>query len=190
MVPSARKSYFERICRGAGRSLAEMKSENIGGLLSMTGSCLFLLGGDTNGIVVTLSFLAAEVVLARYGHARTGYSFGCAFFAFGDTLAVWSEIASGNSLFQAALAVMAAAWTIGAARGPLAWWGAYLGKSDLVKAADSLQPIVGATILALRLPSFLAALTGANYPAAVAVAFWGAADILIGRLQNILRKSV
>jgi hypothetical protein len=190
MTPSVRKSHFERFCQNAGRLLAEMKSENVGGLLSMAGSCLFLLGGDANGVIVTLSFLAAEVVLARYGHLRGGYSAGCAFFAFGDALAVSSEIARGNFLFQATLAIMAVAWMIGAARGPLAWWGARVGKSNLVKAADKLQPIVGATILALRLPSFLIALIGANYLAAIAVAFWGAADILIGRLQNIFRRPV
>lgn len=190
MMPSVRKRHFERFCQSAGRSLAEMKSENIGGLLSMAGSCLFLFGGDANGVIVTLSFLAAEVVLVRYGHLRAGYSAGCAFFAFGDALAVSSEIASGNFLFQATLAIMAVAWVIGIARGPLAWWGARLRNSNLVKAADKLQPIVGAAILALRLPSLLTALIGASYLAAAAVALWGVADILIGRLQKAFRSFV
>jgi hypothetical protein len=50
-------SRITRIYRNAVRLFAAMKSENIGGLVSMAGSCLFLLGGDSAGIIVALSFL-------------------------------------------------------------------------------------------------------------------------------------
>jgi len=77
-------SGITRIYRNAVRPFAAMKSENIGGLVSMASSCLFLLGGDSAGIVVALSFLIAEIILARYGHTRAGYSAGGLFFSFGD----------------------------------------------------------------------------------------------------------
>ena len=111
-------SRITRIYRNAVRPFAAMKSENIGGLVSMAGSCLFLLGGDSAGIVIALSFLVAEIILTRYGHTRAGYSAGGLFFAFGDALAMFSVVASGNKGFQVTLALMAGAWLIGAARAP------------------------------------------------------------------------
>src|ERR1700692_1925513 len=103
-----------------GHWVEGLRSENIGGLVSMAGSCLFLFGGDASGIVVTLSFLVAEIILTRSGHTRSGYSIGCALFSFGDGLAVTSHVAAGNSAFQITLAIMAATWAIGALRGPIA----------------------------------------------------------------------
>ena len=113
-------SRITRFYRNAVRLFAAMKSENIGGLVSMAGSCLFLLGGDSAGIVIALSFLAAEIILTRYGHTRAGYSAGGLLFSFGDALAVISVVASGNKGFQVALALMAGAWLVGAARAPIA----------------------------------------------------------------------
>lgn len=46
------------------------RSENIGGLVSMAGSCLFLFGGDASGFLVSASFLVAEIVLTKSGHTR------------------------------------------------------------------------------------------------------------------------
>src|SRR5260370_33046890 len=102
----ALQSHFNILWRTA-ELFRHMKSENVGGLVSMAGSCLFLLGGDTSGIVVSLSFLAAEIILTRFGHTRAGYSGGCILFAFGDALAVTSEGASGNGAFQITLALIA-----------------------------------------------------------------------------------
>jgi hypothetical protein len=173
-----------RIHRATGRFFGSMHSENIGGLVSMAGSCLFLLGGDTSGLIVTVSFLLAEIVLARSGHTRAGYSIGCALFSFGDALAVTSEVAKDNSAFQITLAAMAATWAIGALRAPIAWYGARCGLPNFVRVADALQPLVGTTTLILRLPGMITAINGANYLGAAAVACWGAADMLVGRLQQ------
>ncbi|HWX82037.1 MAG TPA: hypothetical protein VNZ48_00430 [Xanthobacteraceae bacterium] len=171
-----------------GRWLEGWQSENIGGLVSMAGSCLFLLGGDTSGFIVTASFLVAEIILARSGHTRSGYSIGCALFSFGDALAVTSNVAAGNNIFQILLAIMAATWAIGALRGPLAWYGARHDNSSIVRFADALQPLAGALTLALRLPGMIAAVSGGNSLGAAAVACWGLADILLGRLQDTIRR--
>lgn len=179
-----KKSIFCKI----RQILAGLHSENIGGLVSMAGSCLFLLGGDASGLIVAASFLAAEIVLTRSGHTRTGYSIGCALFSFGDALAVTSEVASGNNAFQIALSAMAAAWAIGALRGPLAWYGMLQNKATLVTLADALQPAAGTTTLILRLPGMITAISGANYLGAAAVACWGIADVLVGRLQDAFRR--
>jgi hypothetical protein len=176
------------ILQNALRPFAAMKSENIGGLVSMAGSCLFLLGGDTAGIAISLSFLIAEIILTRYGHTRAGYSAGGLLFSFGDALAVVSAVASGNKGFQIALGLMAAAWLVGVARAPLAWLGERHGNAGMVKAADALQPIVGVSILLLRIPGIITGLAGGSYIGAAAIACWGAADILVGRLQDVVRS--
>ena len=36
-----------------GRAFGDLKSENVGGLVSMLGSCLFLFGGDIGGLIVS-----------------------------------------------------------------------------------------------------------------------------------------
>jgi hypothetical protein len=174
--------------RSPGRWLEGWHSENIGGLVSMAGSCLFLLGGDTSGFIVTASFLVAEIILTRSGHTRSGYSIGCALFAFGDALAVTSNVAAGNSIFQILLAVMAATWAIGALRGPLAWYSQRRDNPSMVRFADALQPLAGALTLALRLPGMIAAVIGGNMLGAAAVACWGIADVLVGRLQDTFRR--
>jgi hypothetical protein len=154
----------------------------------MAGSCLFLLGGDTSGFIITASFLVAEIILTRSGHTRSGYSIGCALFAFGDAVAVTSRVAAGNSLFQIALAAMAATWALGALRGPLAWYGTRHDNPSMVRFADALQPLAGVLTLALRLPGMIAAISGGNLLGAAAVGCWGIADILVGRLQDTIRR--
>ena len=170
------------------RWLQGWHSENIGGLVSMAGSCLFLLGGDTSGIVISVSFLIAEIVLTRWGHLRAGYSFGGALFAFGDAVAVTSNVAADNKAFQIALAAMAAAWALGVLRAPLAWLGERYDRPGLVRFADALQPVVGVLILTLRLPGIIAAISGGNFLGAAAVTCWGIADVLVGRLQDMVRR--
>jgi hypothetical protein len=171
-----------------GHWIEGLKSENIGGLVSMAGSCLFLLGGDTSGFIVTASFLIAEIILTRSGHTRRGYSISCALFSFGDALAVTSQVAARNNAFQIALATMAATWAIGALRGPLAWYGAHYEKPSIVRFADGLQPIAGVLTLTLRLPGIITAVSGGNFLGAAAVACWGVADVLVGRLQDTIRR--
>lgn len=165
-----------------------MKSENIGGAVSMAGSCLFLLGGDFNGLIVTLSFLAAEVILIRAGHTRFGYSIGCILFAIGDGIAVRSALANGNALFQWTLGVMALAWAVGSSRACFAWLGNKFAYPKWIQAADGIQFGVGIVVLALRIPAICAAMAGGNYFASIAVGLWVLSDILIGRLQDLLRN--
>jgi hypothetical protein len=164
------------------------RSENVGGLVSMAGSCLFLLGGDTSGFIITASFLVAEIILTRSGHTRSGYSIGCALFSFGDALAVTSRVAADNSAFQIALAAMAITWALGALRGPLASYGTRHDKPLTVRFADSLQPIAGVLTLALRVPGMIAAVSGGNLLGAAAVGCWGIADVLVGRLGDTIRR--
>jgi hypothetical protein len=186
MAPQTQKGVFRRLSRFSVHLYGDIKSENVGGLVSMVGSCLFLLGGDANGVAVSLSFIVAELILARSGHTRVGYSLGCALFSFGDALAVNSAVAQGNWAFQTTLAVMAVAWMVGVARAPLAWFGEHSGKPRLVAAADALQPIAGLATLVLRIPGVVSAGAGANYSGAAAIVCWAVADILVGRLQDIV----
>jgi hypothetical protein len=178
----------KRASQFSGHRMEGWRSENVGGLVSMAGSCLFLLGGDTSGFIITASFLVAEIVLTRSGHTRFGYSIGCALFSFGDAVAVTSNVAAGNSIFQILLATMAATWAIGALRGPLAWYGVRHDNPSMVRFADALQPLAGVLTLALRLPGMIAAVIGGNFLGAAAVACWGIADVLVGRLQDIVRR--
>jgi hypothetical protein len=178
----------KRASQSLGRWLEGWHSENIGGLVSMAGSCLFLLGGDTSGFIITASFLVAEIILTRSGHTRSGYSIGCALFSFGDAVAVTSRVAADNRAFQIALAAMAATWALGALRGPLAWYGTQHDNPTMIRFADALQPIAGALTLALRVPGIITAVSGGNFLGAVAVACWGIADVLVGRLQDTARR--
>jgi hypothetical protein len=190
MKPPVPQNRFQRLYRDLGSPLGDMKSENIGGLVSMAGSCLFLLGGDATGIVVSLCFLVAEIIFARFGHTRAGYSSGCLLFSYGDALAMTSEVAHGNRAFQITLFIMAAAWLIGAARAPLAWFGERRGRPAVVAAADALQPIAGVATLAMRFPGIVTAVGGASYLGAAAIACWAASDVLVGRLQDVVRDFV
>jgi hypothetical protein len=183
MLPIAK-----RASQFAGHWMEGWHSENVGGLVSMAGSCLFLLGGDKSGFIITASFLAAEIILTRSGHMRTGYSIGCALFSFGDAVAVTSRVAADNRAFQIALAAMAVTWALGALRGPLAWYGTRRDNLSMVHFADALQPLAGVLTLALRLPGIIAAVSGGNLLGATAVALWGLADILLGRLQDTVRR--
>jgi hypothetical protein len=178
----------KRASKSTGYWMEEWRSENVGGLVSMAGSCLFLLGGDASGYIITASFLVAEIILTRSGHTRSGYSIGCALFSFGDALAVTSKVAAGNRIFQILLAAMAATWALGALRGPLAWYGARHDNPSMVRFADALQPLAGVLTLVLRLPGMIAAVIGGNLIGATAVACWGIADVLVGRLQDAYRR--
>lgn len=182
------RSIEKRTSRSFGYRIEGWRSENVGGLVSMAGSCLFLLGGDASGVIVSASFLIAEIVLTRSGHTRAGYSIGCALFSFGDALAVTSNVAANNSAFQITLAAMAATWAIGALRGPLAWCGSRFGKPELIRLADALQPTAGVLTLMLRLPGLLTAVGGGNLLGAAAVACWAIADILVGRVKDAVRR--
>lgn len=155
----------------------------------MVGSCFFLLGGDANGALVSASFLLAEIVLARYGHTRSGYSLGCLLFSFGDALAIKSEVASLNPGFQITLALMAASWLIGAFRAPLHWLGRHRHSPLLLIVADALQPISGIATLVLRIPALISAIGGGSPIGAVAIACWAASDVFVGRLQDLVRRS-
>lgn len=188
MEPPVEQTQRERVYRDILRWFEGMKSENVGGLVSMAGSCLFLLGGDRIGFFVAFFFLIAEVILARFGHTRAGYSAGCLLFAYGDGLAVASEVARGNGVFQISLGIMAAAWLVGAMRAPLAWFGERENNDALIAAADALQPIAGIATLALRFPGIAAAISGASYVGAAAIVCWAASDILVGRLQDMFLK--
>ena len=70
----------------------------------------------------------------------------------------------------------------------IAWLGERRGSAAMVAAADALQPVVGIAILVLRIPGIVTGLAGGSYIGAAAIACWGAADVLVGRLQDVVRK--
>ena len=175
--------FEKRVARATPGFIADLKSENVGGLVSMAGSCLFIVGGDSSGLLVTFSFICAEIVLARYGHYRSGYSIGCLLFSIGDVLAINSEVAKGNHEFQIVLGIMATVWALGALRSPIAWYAERFKRPYWMVVADGLQPLIGTTTLILRIPGLITAFVGGNYLGGIAVACWAASDILVGRLQ-------
>jgi len=158
----------------------KLQSENVGGLISMVGSALFLFSGDVSGLVITGSFFGAEIIFAKWGHLRGGYSLACLLLAFGDALASIANVSAGNVIFQYLLLAMAGTWVIGAARWPVYQF--------LPSVGDKLQPISGGLTLALRIPGIIAAFVGGNFLGMAAVTCWAIADVLIGRLQQFWRK--
>ncbi len=156
-------------------------SENIGGGISLLGSSVFAWNGNTEGMLITATFTAAELTLTKWGHTTKGYSAGAALFVVGDLGLAFSKAAEGNTVLQVSLGLMSAAWAIGAARYPAekGWLGEYLQEK-----ANILPAITGSTNLALRTPAIAASLGNGNIATTVALICWGINDVLSGRLQE------
>lgn len=176
-----------------GRShvpVSGLKSENIGGILSFAGSLLPLAAGDVQSIAAAACFAFSEVTFARAGHTVKGYSLGAAGFAIGDYLLAASAATQANTALQLALVAMGAAWTIGVLRYPLEAVAAASSNNRPVLARRAaaasrvIQPVVGVSCLALRVPGLLTAAAGRNVLMLGAIGLWAASDVLCGRLQR------
>ena len=181
------------------KEISKMKSENWGGLASMTGSLIALAAGDAEGVISTASFVASEISFARKGHISDGYSLGCAGISFGDGLLCFSDATSGNPALQITMAALTGIWAIGAARYPIERAGRFVVKyserlgSRLQRTADAIPPLVGSTNLMFRAPTvYTAALTGEHFNTVIFACnmFWGTADVLLGRLQVFVKGPV
>lgn len=176
-----------------------MKSENWGGLSSMTGSLVALAAGDVEGAVSTASFVASEASFATRGHTSWGYSLGCAGISFGDGLLCFSQATDGNPTLKITMAVLTGVWAIGALRYPIEQLGKVVMPyaervgSVLQKTADAIPPIVGSVALIMRTPAlYTAAFSGEHFNTVMFISnsFWGAADILLGRVQEFVKGPV
>lgn len=155
-------------------------SENIAGIISLFGSSILLLSGNIQSVIAVILFTAAELILARFGHRKIGYSIGATLFAIGDlTLAFLDSIEPGSYL-QLSLLSMTAAWTIGALYYPV----------SLVsqKVAGTFPAICGSVNLVLRIPGIITAVISGHYLIATAISAWALADIFAGRLQERVKQ--
>jgi len=191
-----------------------MKSENWGGIVSLFSSTALIAnsidfsklateplelstyGQSPGAILAALQFTAAELLLSAKGDKTWGYSAGAALFATGDiTLAYTVD----DKHLQYTLIAMAAAWGLGSLRYPFAVVSKQLKNNlsanfnkvgnVLETTANTIPKITGTTNLALRLPGIIAAGKGGEYIVAGAIAGWGAADILTGRLQDSAKEA-
>lgn len=181
------------------KAISKMKSENWGGLASMTGSLIALAAGDTEGVISTASFVASEISFARKGHTSAGYSLGCAGISFGDGLLCFSHATAGNPTLQITMAALTGIWAVGASRYPIEQAGKVVMKyserlgNTLEKTAEAIPPLVGSTALMFRLPAlYTAAFAGEHFNAVMFACntFWGTADVLLGRVQNFVKGPV
>ena len=163
-------------------------SENIAGVVSLGGSSVLLLAGNTQSVVAASVFTVAELVLARTGHKTAGYSAGAALFAAGDLTLAFSESVQDGSALQISLLGMTAAWAAGALRYPFEQAAKATGSEKLQAVADALPVVCGTGNLALRLPGLFSAAHAGNYIVATAIGAWGVADALAGRLQERVSK--
>ena len=176
--------------------LSSMKSENWGGVASMTGSLVALAAGDAESVASSISFFASEVSFIRGGHTSLGYSLGCAGLSLGDGLLCFSDATAGNPDLQITMGVLTGIWGISAMRYPIEQLGKVsAGYSEifgriLQKAADFIPPVNGSIALMFRLPAlYTAAFSGdhVNTVMLVSNSFWGASDVLGGRVQNFVK---
>lgn len=170
-------------------------SENIGGVLSFTGSIIPIVSGDIHSIAAAIAFAVAEVTFMFKGHTHAGYSIGALAFAAGDIVLASSDAVASNPALRTALLLMGAAWAVGILRAPLHKLAMVEGLSPTFHrvAGDVsrlIQPTVGASCLALRLPGLVTAAMGGNYLIATAITLWGASDVLCGRLQSYVKALV
>lgn len=165
-------------------TLSQIKSENAAGIISLMGSTALAFHGDVNNVISAAVFTAAEVTIARYGHKTAGYSAAATLFAAGDLTLAFSDSVEGGSALQITLLGMAGAWSLGALRYPLDKVAEKYKMGGLGKIAETLPAVCGSGNLALRLPGIFSAAASQNYILAGAIAAWGVADVLAGRLQQ------
>ena len=186
--------------------LKKIKAENVAGIVSIVGSVIVSLKFDPTSfiaisfiytpenIVGTALFTAAEITFARYGHKRAGYSIGAGFLCIGDIAVALSPALSHSHDLQRALFCMAAIWSIAACRALITLLADHLNndaaKKNFYRVADVfIPPLVGISIIIMRIPGIISACAVDNYFVAVGIALLGISDILAGRLHEILSKA-
>jgi hypothetical protein len=169
-----------------------MKSENWGGLTSLVASGVVLSGGGSN-VVAAGFYTAAELLLLGCGQTVAGYSAGVGLLAVGNAvMASASADTATNMGLKFQFTAAAVTFGIGAARYPLQVASHKLAARHPVTAtrlsiaAAQVQPWVGAVATMLIVPGLVAAVGGNNPRLATAYALWGAADILCGRVQDLI----
>jgi hypothetical protein len=68
------------------KTLFHKYSENIAGIVSLSGSLILIILGDIKSIMAAIAFTVAELILTRYGNKTFGYSLAALFFIIGNTL--------------------------------------------------------------------------------------------------------
>lgn len=168
----------------AKRNFLEKNSERIAGGVSLAGSALLIMAGGPHSIAAAAFFLGAELLMLSFGNKNAGYSSSAVLFAAGDlTLAFSSAVVAGSAL-QLSLFAMAGFWSLGALKYPFTLAANKFNSKTLYKISDALPTACGLGNLSLRVPAFGAAALSGSGLIAIAIASWGIADVLAGRLQE------
>ena len=168
----------------SGWDFIKKHSENIAGVISLIGSTAVAFAGGLQSLAAAAVFTVAELTLAKSGHKMGGYATGAALMAAGDLTLAFSKAVEDGSPLQSSLFCMTGAWAVGALRYPFAKAAEFLQSPRLQKIADTLPAVCGTANLLLRLPGIFAAAHDGKKIMTGAIAAWGVADVLSGRLQE------
>lgn len=177
-------------------TLIHMHSENWGGIASLAGSLVVLAAGDVESFVSTGAFFAAEGIFAFKGHKSWGYSLGCSLIGTGNGFLLASKATAGNPSLQVIMGTLAATWLIGGLRYPLEMVSTGLSRrapetgKRLLKISEQIPPWVGTAALIQRFPALISAGVNGSYVMLAANSLWGTSDILLGRIQDLVKGPV
>jgi hypothetical protein len=173
-------------------SIRQMRSENWGGVASVTGDALAALIGDIESLTAMALFFSAEYAMTRHGHTARGYSLAHALFAPGNFLLAISASKNGQTGLKWTLAALGVTLAIGAVRYPAEKLAEFCERHKskitrpLTKLAQTIQPSVGWACLGLRAPGLISAIMERRLVMIGIFSLWMTADILCGRLQDKL----
>jgi hypothetical protein len=159
------------------KTLFHKYSENIAGIVSLSGSLILIILGDIKSIMAAIAFTVAELILTRYGNKTFGYSLAALFFIIGNTLLIYSISLTGDTAVQFALWGMSFAWFIGFCR-------YFIEKIGRINIADNLPAVTGSLNIIIKIPGIIFAYNSGDYVVATAIFLWMLADVLAGRLQE------
>ena len=178
-------------------------SENWGAAACFLGDVILIAAGDASGFLSMCSFLVAELSFLTIDQKNLKnetwkFSLGCAGLSFGDGLLCFSQATEGNPTLKLTMALLTGLWLLGACRLAFEKTGKLLTAhsmeegNKLQKIADGIPTLVGSAALLLRLPALSTAAFAGEHINIVMLAcnfFWGAADILLGRVQRFIKTS-
>lgn len=156
------------------------ESENWAGATYVLGGSVILLGGETESTVSGLSFMASDAFLMFFGHRSWGYSIGCIGLTVGNGFLLASQVSAGNPIVHGILSGIATCWAVGTLRWPAE-------KLISENVSKKIQTTVGTAALLQRMALLPIAAAGGNYIIFGSYLILGAADIMLGKLQNVAK---
>lgn len=159
--------------------ISRLRSENVAGILAFTGSCLVILMGDVQSVIATALFVASNGLFIARGHTVWGYSCAALALALGYGALAFSDALTKDLALNLTLCALACAWAAASLRWPL-------DRAGQGRIAKALPPLVGVIVTVIRIPALLAAAIAGQWVLLVAMLFWTAADLLAGRVQEVV----